>query len=172
MKQTRRVIYLLMVMALVAAACGGDDAGDDFPTTTAPPAASTTTAAPGETPDTTAEPMMDGVNSWGYDLVDPLDVSGGDIGIAGSSTVFPLSVAVIAQWEDEGGPAYPIDSIGSGGGFERFCVEGETDVSNASRGIKDSEVESCGEIGRDPIEIRVGSDALSLVVSSGAGSDY
>jgi phosphate transport system substrate-binding protein len=58
-----------------------------------------------------------------------------------------------------------IDSIGSGAGFERFCVEGESDVSNASRGIKDSEVESCREIGREPIEFRVGTDALAVVVS-------
>jgi phosphate transport system substrate-binding protein len=74
---------------------------------------------------------------------------------------------VLTQWIDEGGPEYSIDSIGSGGGFERFCVEGASDISNASRPIKDEEVEACGEIGRDPIEIRVGTDALSLVISNG-----
>jgi phosphate transport system substrate-binding protein len=58
-----------------------------------------------------------------------------------------------------------IDSIGSGAGFERFCVQGETDIANASRAIKDSEVESCQTIGRDPIEFRVGTDALAVVVS-------
>ena len=42
-----------------------------------------------------------------------------------------------------------IDSIGSGAGFERFCVAGESDISNASRPIRDSEVESCAGIGRD-----------------------
>jgi phosphate transport system substrate-binding protein len=59
-----------------------------------------------------------------------------------------------------------IDSIGSGAGFERFCVAGETDISNASRPIKDSEIESCQSIGRDPIEFRVGTDALAVVVSA------
>ncbi|NIR39740.1 MAG: hypothetical protein GWN07_28240, partial [Actinobacteria bacterium] len=59
--------------------------------------------------------------------------------IAGSSTVFPLSTAVMSLWEDEGGPGYAIDSIGSGGGFERFCVEGASDISNASRPIRDGE---------------------------------
>ncbi len=58
-----------------------------------------------------------------------------------------------------------IDSIGSGGGFERFCVSGETDVANASRAIRDSEIESCNAIGREPIEFRVGTDALAVVVS-------
>jgi phosphate transport system substrate-binding protein len=44
-------------------------------------------------------------------------------------------------------------------------VQGETDISNASRRIKDSEVESCQSIGREPIEFRVGTDALAVVVS-------
>ncbi len=58
-----------------------------------------------------------------------------------------------------------IDSIGSGAGFERFCVAGESDISNASRPIKDSERESCAAIDRDPIEFRVGTDALAVTVS-------
>jgi phosphate transport system substrate-binding protein len=71
-----------------------------------------------------------------------------------------------ARFQDEGYSGnITIDSIGSGAGFERFCVEGETDISNASRAIKDSEVESCQSIGRDPIEFRVGTDALAVVVS-------
>ena len=164
-----RLVLMFAALALVAAACG--DSGDSDTTTggTTATTGGTTDATTGGTTAATSPPADggDGVNSWGYDLVDPLDVPEGDIGIAGSSTVFPLSVAVIAQWEDEGGPAYAIDSIGSGGGFERFCVEGASDISNASRAIKDSEVDACGEIGRTPIEVRVGSDALTAVVSAG-----
>jgi phosphate transport system substrate-binding protein len=97
--------------------------------------------------------------------VNPLEVSG-DIVTAGSSTVFPLSEAMAARFQDEGYSGnITIDSIGSGAGFERFCVQGETDISNASRPIKDSEVESCQAIGREPIEFRVGTDALAVVVS-------
>ena len=59
-----------------------------------------------------------------------------------------------------------IDSIGSGGGFERFCKTGETDIANASRAIKDEEAANCQAIGRTPIEFRVGTDALAVVVSS------
>ena len=98
--------------------------------------------------------------------VDPLDYSEGEIIIAGSSTVFPLSERMAERWTDEGGVAPSIASIGSGAGFERFCVEGETDISNASRPIKDSERESCKAIGREPIEFRVGADALAVTVSS------
>jgi len=59
-----------------------------------------------------------------------------------------------------------VDSIGSGAGYERFCKTGETDISNASRAIKDSEVENCKAIGREPLEFRVGTDALTVVIST------
>ena len=97
--------------------------------------------------------------------VDPLEVEG-DIVTAGSSTVFPLSEAMAARFEDEGySGQITIDSIGSGAGLERFCVAGETDIANASRAIDESEVESCNTIGRPPIEFRVGTDALAVTVS-------
>ena len=102
----------------------------------------------------------------GLPEVDPLDFYEGAIITAGSSTVFPLSERMAELWTDEGGVAPSIASIGSGAGFERFCVEGETDISNASRAIKDSEVESCADIGRQPIEFRVGTDALAVTVSA------
>ena len=97
--------------------------------------------------------------------VDPLTVSG-DIIAAGSSTVYPLSEALAERFAEEGYAGnLTIDSIGSGAGFERFCKAGETDIANASRPIKDSEVESCQAIGREPIEFRVGTDALAVVVN-------
>ena len=97
--------------------------------------------------------------------VDPLAVSG-DIISAGSSTVFPLSERMAERFQSEGYSGnITIDSIGSGAGFERFCVAGETDISNASRAIKDSEVESCRAIGREPLQFRVGTDAIAVTVS-------
>ncbi len=95
------------------------------------------------------------------------DTVSGDIIAAGSSTVFPLSERMKQRFEEEGFTGnITIDSIGSGAGFERFCVDGDTDIANASRAIKDSEVESCRAIGREPLEFRVGTDALAVVVSS------
>ncbi len=157
MRTLTKFAVLLAAFALIVAACSSDS-GDTTTTTASGDENTTTTTSGGGGGDT---------SPWGLPIIDPLDVESGDIGIAGSSTVFPLSVAVLAQWIDEGGPEYTIDSIGSGGGFERFCVEGASDISNASRAIKDEEVASCEEIGRTPIEIRVGSDALSLVISTG-----
>lgn len=90
----------------------------------------------------------------------------GAIYAAGSSTVYPLIEAVAENFKADGfSGEIKIDSIGSGGGFERFCKTGETDISNASRAIKSSEVESCTAIGRTPIEFRVGTDAIAVVVS-------
>src|SRR3970282_2484776 len=65
----------------------------------------------------------------------------------------------------EGQGTITVDSIGSGAGFERFCETGESDISNASRGIEEDEVALCEAIGRTPIEFRVGTDALAIVVS-------
>jgi len=97
--------------------------------------------------------------------VNPLEVTG-DIISAGSSTVFPLAERMAERFEDEGyAGKITIDSIGSGAGFERFCVAGETDVSNASRPIKGGEREACASIGRTPIEFRIGTDALAVTVS-------
>lgn len=103
-------------------------------------------------------------------FADPLDYFDGSILSAGSSTVFPLAERMGELWADLGGVAPSIDSIGSGGGFERFCAAGESDISNASRPIKDGEIESCGTIGRSPIEFRVGTDALAVTVS--AANDF
>lgn len=100
------------------------------------------------------------------DYLNPLAQSG-NIVSAGSSTVFPLASRMAERFGDEGFPGtITIDSIGSGAGFERFCETGETDVSNASRPIKDSEVEACKANGRTPLEFRVGTDALAVVVSA------
>jgi phosphate transport system substrate-binding protein len=162
MKKLRTAIACAAAFALVLAACGGSDP-DGAADATTPPVSDTTQ---GETSTIPGDSNGD-ASELGLPVIDPLDVPSGEVAIAGSSTVFPLSTAIMSLWEDEGGPGYPIDSIGSGGGFERFCVEGASDISNASRPIKDEEFAACQAIGREPIEIRVGTDALSLVISNG-----
>ena len=144
---------LIGALALAMAGCGGSG--------------TTTTAALGENT-TTTEAIEGELSELGLPIIDPFDVDPAvDVAIAGSSTVFPLSTAVLSQWIDEGGPEYSIDSIGSGGGLERFCVEGASDIANSSRPITQDEIDSCTSISRPPIEIRVGSDALSVVISQG-----
>jgi phosphate transport system substrate-binding protein len=102
----------------------------------------------------------------GLPEVDALAVKG-DIISAGSSTVFPLSERMAERFKDEGYSGnITVDSIGSGAGFERFTKAGETDIANASRPIKSSEIDQAAAIGRKPVEFRVGTDALAVVVST------
>jgi phosphate transport system substrate-binding protein len=97
--------------------------------------------------------------------VDPLAVTG-DVLTAGSSTVAPLSERIAERFRDDGYAGnITIDVIGSGAGFERFCTNAETDIANASRPIKDSELEACRGNGREPIEFRVGTDGVAVVMS-------
>lgn len=147
----RRLLLIpLLIAAFVLAAC---------PATAAVP-----TSAPTAEP-AAAEEMMAAESMTTLPEVNPLEVTG-DIISAGSSTVFPLSEVMAERFKNEGYAGnITIDSIGSGAGFERFCVAGESDISNASRPIKDSERESCAAINRDPIEFRVGTDALAVTVS-------
>jgi phosphate transport system substrate-binding protein len=126
------------------------------------------TEAPVEEPAATEEmPEEPAAPVTGMQLgeVDPAQFTG-EIITAGSSTVFPLSERMAQLWEDEGGPSVTVDSIGSGAGFERFCVNAETDISNASRAINEEEIAACQGNDRDPVEFRVGTDALAIVVSA------
>jgi len=97
---------------------------------------------------------------------DPLDFSG-DIVVAGSSTVFPLTERMAERFTEDGFlDEISIDSIGTGGGFERFCVSTDSDIANASRAIREEEVEQCRANDRKPLEFRVGTDALVVVVNN------
>jgi phosphate transport system substrate-binding protein len=92
------------------------------------------------------------------------DVSG-DVTVDGSSTVFPMSQAAAELLRDEAPDVkVAVGESGTGGGFERFC-NGETDISNASRPIKDDEeAPICAENGVDFTELQVAVDALTVVV--------
>ncbi len=95
----------------------------------------------------------------------------GTVLMAGSSTVFPLAVGLNELFSAaQPDVTVEISSIGSGGGFERFCEEGATDISNASRAIKESEAAACAANGIEFLEVRVGTDALTMVTST--DTDY
>lgn len=94
------------------------------------------------------------------------DQLSGSIAIDGSSTVGPLTDAVAEEYAAEQPDVTVNLSIsGSGGGFERFCGTGDTHISNASRPITDEEAELCEGNGIDFIEVRVGTDALTMVTN-------
>ncbi|HEX6270753.1 MAG TPA: PstS family phosphate ABC transporter substrate-binding protein [Anaerolineales bacterium] len=156
-KFARPFMFVLIAMSFVLTACGGATA-TEAPVVEPTSAPAEPTAAPAEP--TTALPE-DPMAMYAPDAVS------GDIVTAGSSTVFPLSERMKQRFEEEGFTGnLTIDSIGSGAGIERFCVAGETDIANASRAMRDTEIESCAGIGRTVVEFQVGIDALAVVVSS------
>ena len=89
---------------------------------------------------------------------------GGTIRISGSSTVEPISSFVAAAYSADNDVTISVDGPGTTTGFELFC-NGDTDISDASRGIKDVEVENCAAGGVDPVELKVGIDGLAVIVS-------
>ena len=89
----------------------------------------------------------------------------GSIRIDGSSTVAPLTEAIAEQFEAENSDVrVTVGTSGTGGGFEKFCA-GETDISGASRAIEPEEVAACKKNGVVNEEVRVATDALTLVVN-------
>ncbi len=89
----------------------------------------------------------------------------GAIEIDGSSTVFPITEAVAEEFRKVAPDVrVNVGVSGSGGGFKRFTV-GETDISDASRPIEDSEATIAGENGIEYFEFLVGVDGLSVMVS-------
>lgn len=89
----------------------------------------------------------------------------GSVSVDGSSTVAPLSEAAATLYgEQQSGVNVSVATSGTGGGFEKFC-KGETDISDASRPIKDEEAAACKEAGIDFVELSVANDALTVVAN-------
>jgi len=92
------------------------------------------------------------------------------IRIVGSSTVYPFATKVAEQFGRTTAFKTPvIESTGSGGGLKLFCagvgVE-HPDITNASRAIKSSEVETCKKNGvTDITEVKIGYDGIVLANS-------
>jgi phosphate transport system substrate-binding protein len=136
-KTTLRWLVLALVL-LAAAGCGGGRGGDDD-------ASGTTTTASG--------------SDGGEQL-------SGRIEADGSSTVGPFTSAAAERFQQEQSDVQiTVGVSGTGGGFERFC-RGETDLSNASRPIKDEEAAICEQNGIEFVEFQVVNDALTVVVNS------
>ncbi len=150
----KRLISIALVSAFVVAACVGTA------TTPVPSQAAPSQAA--SQPATTDEPSM------GAEPTD--DEPGGDLSgtivISGSSTVEPISTRVKELFNEEfPNVAISVDGPGTGDGFALFCA-GETDISDASRAIKEEEVQVCADAGVEYVELKVAIDGLSVITSA------
>lgn len=93
----------------------------------------------------------------------PKELSG-DIQVDGSSTVYPITEAVAEEFgKVHKNVKVTVGISGTGGGFKRFCA-GETDISDASRPIKQSEIDACAKNNIEYIELPVAYDGLAVMV--------
>jgi phosphate transport system substrate-binding protein len=115
-----------------------------------------------------------GVAACGDDEASGGSSSGGDgggevsgkIAIDGSSTVAPFAQAAAELFNEENPDVQiTVGTSGTGGGFEKFCA-GETDISNASRPIKDDEeVPVCEKNSVAYGEVQVANDGIAVVTN-------
>lgn len=138
---TRRIRLSLAAVgcasALLLTACGGQSA----------PAASGDASSTAASSDGTASGLT------------------GSVAADGSSTVAPLTEAAADKFRDvEPGINVTVATSGTGGGFQKFCA-GETDISNASRAIKDEEAQACADAGIEYTEIVMANDGLAVVIN-------
>jgi phosphate transport system substrate-binding protein len=157
-KSLLRILGVLLAFTMVAAACGSDD--DDEATET-----ETTEAAED---DGAAEEETATSGAAGDE--EPEEEAGGEVSgevvISGSSTVEPISVDVAQSFATvEPGVNVAVDGPGTGDGFVLFCG-GETDISDASRAIKDEEIATCEENGVNYVELKVAVDGLAVITNA------
>ena len=135
----KRFLFPMLIMAIVlvavAAACGGGS-GDGAP---------------------------DATETEGMDDLSQLS---GIVEVDGSSTVYPITEAMAEELLNltDRRIRTVVGISGTGGGFKKFC-NGETHISDASRPVKQSEIDKCAEAGVEFVELVVAIDGLSVVVN-------
>lgn len=98
----------------------------------------------------------------GQEAVDELR---GTVSLDGSSTVYPISEAIAEEFLSVAPRVrVTVGVSGTGGGFKKFLSR-EIDINDASRTIKNSEVEEARANGINYLEIPVAFDGLSVVVN-------
>ncbi|MGB9800361.1 MAG: PstS family phosphate ABC transporter substrate-binding protein [Thermanaerothrix sp.] len=149
MRKLLRLASVLFLVAILASACA-----PATPASSEPTVIEITRIVQGTPQVITATPAP----------TTPADIEG-TILVDGSSTVAPITAAIAEEFQAEyPNVRVPVGISGTGGGFKKFC-NGETDISNASRPIKESEAELCKQNGIEYIELPVAFDGLAVMVN-------
>ena len=149
LKKSLPIISIIVIFGILLTACSSPTNSVDQ--TEAP----SVTSAPAEK---TSVPTVVEQN-------DPRSELSGDIVVDGSSTVYPVTTAVAEEFAKIApNVRISVGLSGTGGGFKMFCP-GETDISDASRPIKESEIEICKENKVEYVEFVVALDGLTVMVS-------
>ncbi len=151
-------LALTAVFAISACSTGGGAAtGSAMAASTAPStAASSAPSTASSTEPTSAASTEPSAAAGG---------ANGAITVSGSSTVEPISTGVAEGFKTQNaGFNYTIEGPGTGDGFKRFCA-GETDISDASRKIKDEEAATCKAAGIEYTELKIAIDGITVMTS-------
>lgn len=141
---TKRLGTLAIVAAVALGACSTTGGASSAPTTAASQPAATESTAP-------ASSAASGVS--------------GSINVSGSSTVEPISTAIAEAFAaDNPDFTYTVKGPGTGDGFKVFCT-GETDISDASRKIKDTEAKACSDAGIQYTELAIAYDGMTVMTN-------
>ena len=142
---TSRRIGALALLATIAFGACSNGGASAAPTTAASAAAPSTATSSGTAP---SAPAVTGT-----------------INVSGSSTVEPSSTAVAELVKaSNAGFNFTVTGPGTGDGFKTFC-KGETDISDASRKIKDEEAATCAAAGIEYTELKIAYDGMTVMTS-------
>ncbi|GIQ69836.1 phosphate ABC transporter substrate-binding protein PstS family protein [Xylanibacillus composti] len=152
-KSTGVVFLVAVLMAVVVACGGGNNSGGN---------AGTNEGAQNNTPSTG--------NNSAANSEEPVEENlSGAVIIDGSGTVYPLMARIAEEYMStkQSGVSVQVGRAGSSAGFKKF-IPGELDFADASRPIKDEEIEQLAENGLtmdDVIEIKLAYDGLTMVIN-------
>ena len=143
---TKRVAALAVAAAFAFGACNSGGAA---------------TTAPSAAPESQAPAASESAASSGS----AAPAVSGSINVSGSSTVEPISTGV-AEALAASNPdfSFTVKGPGTGDGFKVFCT-GETDISDASRKIKDEEAAACKSAGVEYVELPIAYDGMTVMTN-------
>ncbi|MGJ9382592.1 PstS family phosphate ABC transporter substrate-binding protein [Salipaludibacillus sp. CF4.18] len=89
----------------------------------------------------------------------------GTVSVDGSGTVYPLMARLAEEYmtTEQAGVSVEVGRAGTSAGMEKF-INGETDLSNASRPVKEEELAGLEEAGIESKEFKVALDGLTIVI--------
>jgi len=119
--------------------------------------------------------MLAAASAIALSSVSSVAIARDHVEVVGSSTVYPFATVAAEQYGRISGSTPKIESTGSGGGLKLFCNgmgANTPDITNASRRIKQSEIDKCAKNGiKDIIEVRIGYDGI-VVANSKQGAKF
>jgi phosphate transport system substrate-binding protein len=151
LERTKRLGGLALATAMFVAACSSGSGATTAPGAAAPTEAAPSAAGPG------SEAPAGSAGAGG--------AVAGSINVSGSSTVEPISTAIAEAFKAANpGFNFTVEGPGTGDGFKRFCA-GETDISDASRKIKDEEAATCQAAGIEYVELPIAFDGITVMTN-------